>query len=95
MWAVGETDMIGLSIAATGANVSFGLGSFCAGFGVNILISYSAAAKLTEVGAFMLYQGTWLAGGAALAFYTIGGYLLYRKGSLWQKIKSESRQIAP
>ena len=93
MWAVGETDMIGLSIAVGVANVAFAIGSFCLGFAVNILVSYSGAETLTPVGEFLLNRGMWLLAFIALIFYGIGAAFLFVKGSLWKKIKSESRQI--
>jgi hypothetical protein len=94
MWAVGETDMIGLSIASGVANVSFAIGSFCLGLAVDILITYAGTDKLTEVGSFMLHTGTWLGIGFAIVFYAIGGAFLARKGTLWKQIKSESRQVS-
>ena len=93
MWAVGETDMDGLSIASTVSTVAFAIGSFCFGVTVNIIVSYGGADKLTDMGAFMLHKCTWVIGAASLVFYLIGAYFLKRKGSLWSRIKSESRQV--
>jgi Na+-driven multidrug efflux pump len=93
MWAVGETDMEGLSIASTVSTVAFAIGSFCLGVAANIIVSYGGVEKLTEMGGFMLHECTWIMSAAALVFYLVGGYFLYRKGSLWKRIKSESRQI--
>ena len=94
MWAVGETDMMGLSIAATVANVSFAIGSFCLGFAANILVSYGGADKLTEIGSFMLHKGTWAMAVSAVVFFAIGTFFQVRKGSLWNRIKSESVQVS-
>jgi hypothetical protein len=95
MWAVGETDMDGLSIASTVSTVAFAIASFLLGVAANILVCYGGVDNLTEVAKFMLYKLTFISGFAALVFYGAGAYMLYRKGTLWAKIKSESRQITP
>ena len=94
MWAVSETDMTAISIAGTAANISYALGSFFLGFAVNIFVAYSGSEKLTEVGSFMLNKGTWLLIGLAVAFYIAGIVMTKKKGSLWNTIKSESKQIS-
>ena len=95
MWAVGETDMDGLSIATAVSTVAFAIGSFCLGITANIIVSYGGVEKLTQMGDFMLHKCTYGFAVIALAFYVIGGYFIRRRGSLWAKIKSESRQIKP
>jgi hypothetical protein len=95
MWAVSETDMVALSIASLVANVCFAIGSFCIGVCTSIVVTYGgvAAKSLTEIGGFMLYKCTTVLGIAALAFYGIGIYFHLKKGSLWNTIKSETRQL--
>jgi hypothetical protein len=95
MWAVSETDMVALSIAAMVANVCFAIGSFCLGVTTSIIVSYAgvATAAMTEIGGFMLYKCTIVLGIAAVAFYGIGIYFHLKKGSLWKTIKSETRQL--
>lgn len=93
MWAVGKADMDALSIASTVANFAFAIGSFSLGFAANILVSYAGQQSLTPVGDFLLHEVSWLTGGIALVFFLIGGFFIWRKGSLWSTIKSESRQI--
>ena len=95
MWAVGETDLDGLSIASGVSTASFAVGSFLLGVMVNILIGYGGSSTLTDRQSFMLYDCTWISGIGAILFYIFGGYLQYRKGSLWSKIKKESRQVRP
>jgi len=95
MWAVGETDLEALSLASNISTAAFAIGSFCLGVAVNIIVSYGGADKLTDVGKFMLYKCTWMIGVAALIFFGVGLWLQIRKGSLWDKIKSESRQVTP
>ncbi len=95
MWAVGETDLEALTITGNVTNVAFGIGSFLLGFAVNIWIGYGGATSLTEIGSFLYYKCSFLALITAVAFYGIGVYFHYKKGSLWDKIKSESRQITP
>jgi hypothetical protein len=95
MWAVADTDLDGLGIVSVVSTVSFAVGSFCLGVAMNILVSYGGSDKLTDRQVFMLYDCTWMMGLGALLFFIFGGYLQYRKGSLWAKIKKESRQITP
>jgi hypothetical protein len=95
MWAVSETDMVALSIASMVANVCFAIGSFFLGVGTSIVVTYGgvAAKSLTEIGGFMLYYCAPVLGIGALAFYGIGIYFHLRKGSLWNTIKSETKQV--
>jgi hypothetical protein len=95
MWAIGETDLDALSLTTNITNASFAIGSFCLGFAVNIWITYGGAEKLTEVAAFMLYKCSWGAIIGSVFFYGAGVFLHMKKGSLWDKIKAESRQITP
>jgi hypothetical protein len=95
MWAVGETDLDALSLTGNIVNASFAIGSFFLGFAANIWITYAGAEKLTEVGGFLLYRGT-VCALIVSAFFFVAGYILNdKKKSLWNKIKSESRQISP
>jgi len=93
MWAVGETDLQALSLTGNIVSAAFAIGSFCLGIAANIWISYSGAEKLTEVGGFLLYKGTVFSLVVAVFFYGTGAWLQTKKTSLWNKIKSESRQI--
>lgn len=95
MWAVSETDMVALSIAAMVANVCFAIGSFCVGVATSIIVSYGgiAASAMTDIGGFMLHKCTIVLGLAALGFYGIGVYFHLKKGSLWKTIQSETRQL--
>jgi hypothetical protein len=93
MWAVGETDMMALSIAGVTANVSFAIGSFLLGFLVNIITSYGGAEKLTDIGNLMLHKVTYVLGGFSFFFYAIGIVMTLRKASLWSRIKEESKPL--
>ncbi len=95
MWAIGETDLDALSLTTNITNACFAIGSFCLGFAVNVWITYGGAVKLTEVGEFMFYKCSWGAFIASLVFYSAGIALHVKKGSLWNKIKAESRQVMP
>lgn len=94
MWVVGDTDMKALSLAGMTANVSFALGSFFVGLATNILVGYGGSEKLTDVGTFMLHGLTPILVILAIAFFGVGGLLNYKKNSLWNQIKSESKQIS-
>ena len=52
--------------------------------------SFVLAGKVTD---FMFHKCTILAIGAAIAFYLVGLGFYLKKGSLWQTIKDESRQV--
>jgi hypothetical protein len=93
MWAVGKTDMEALTIAGFVTNAMIAMGSFCLGFAVNIWVSYGGSQTLTPMGDFMFHKCTILAIGAAIAFYLVGLGFYLKKGSLWQTIKDESRQV--
>ena len=95
MWAVGETDLDALSLTANVTNASFAIGSFCLGFALNIWITYGGAAALTEIGRFMFYKVSWGAVIAAAFFFGAGIFFHSKKGSLWAKIRAESRQVTP
>jgi hypothetical protein len=95
MWAVADTDLDGLSIASGVSTAAIAVGSFLLGVVINIVINYGGSQTLTEKQSFMLHQCTWFCGAGAVLFYCFGAYLQHLKGSLWNKIKKESRQIAP
>ncbi len=95
MWAVGETDLDALTMATNVTNAAFAIGSFCLGFAANILVSYGGAKQLTEMGSFMYYKCSVAAFAASLLFFLVGGFFQFKKGSLWEKIKAESRQVTP
>jgi hypothetical protein len=95
MWAVMETDMEALSTASIVSTVAFAIGSFCLGVAANIIVDYGGASTLTEMGSFMLHKCTWISSIAGTAFFFIGGYFHHRKGSLWKRIKSETKIMLP
>src|SRR5258708_6949273 len=82
MWAVADTDMMGLSILANTATLFFGIGSFTLGFAANIFVAYSGVEKLTDVAAFMLHTVTWISIIVSLACYLVGSVMTVKKGSL-------------
>jgi|SRR5208337_1429975 len=95
MWAVGEIDLEALTLTTNIINGCFAIGSFCLGFAANILVSYLGVEKLTPAGEFMLHNGTTVAIIASVFFYVLGALLYWKRGSLWNKIKAESRIVKP
>ena len=93
MWAVAETDLDALTVMTNVTTVAFAIGGFCLSSAVNIWVGYGGASSLTEVGSFLYYKCSFAAFAASIVFFAIGVYFHSKKGSLWEKIKAESKIV--
>ena len=95
MWALGEIDVKALSLAGTVATVCFSVGSFSIGFCFNIIVSFANAEKLTPEATVLLRWGSPLLALVTVVAYAFGIYFAWRRRTLWNDIKSESKPFIP